>query len=183
MHNAAQVGPRGQDDRLRLVRDAKICHYARHVSRLRCQPFHALLLERQSRLVLKYLFHAGAVLPLVALRAHALHSAPLGGVEQLDLSECPLGVQAHLATQGIDFTHHLRLARPPDSRIARHPGDAVQRTRQDQHTKAGPCRCKRGLAPRVSGSHHDAVVLPAGPHCLVFCVHLLVLSPYQFMIA
>jgi len=136
--DSAEVGPGRENDRLGFVRNTEVRHHARHAARLRHQSFDALLLERQSRLVLEHLFHAGAVLPLVALRPHALHGASLGGVEQLDLRESPLGIQPHLTTQRVHFPHDLRLAGAADGGVARHPRDAVQRPRQ--HQNAQPAR-------------------------------------------
>ena len=101
---------------------------------------------------------AGGVAGLVALDADGADGRPAAGVEGLVLQAGEVGVQPHLAAQGIEFRHEVGFGEPADGRVAGHQaerpkfggdeGDAATHARGDEG----------GLASRVAGPDDDDLI-------------------------
>ncbi len=119
---------------------------------------HLVLAEFQSWLILERFFHCQRVEELVFLCPDCLHGRPFAGVEQAELEGRPIGRSRHFASERVDLSDDVALARATDGRIARHVTDAVEVWREDERRASGPRSRERGFASSMSGADDDHVI-------------------------
>ena len=68
---------------------------------------------------------------LVALGARGLDRRSLRFIEEPELDGGQVGIDGHLAAEGIDLANHLTLGLTPDGGVAAHLGDGIDIARQE----------------------------------------------------
>jgi len=91
----------------------------------------------------------------------APHGRPLERLRHAELDAGVVAGDAHQAAQGIDFAHHLTLARPPIAGLRRHlwrcgSGSSVMSGSRSPQVR----RRQAASAPRVATDHNDVVLTP-----------------------
>ena len=102
--------------------------------------------------------HAGGIGRLVALDPVSADGGAFAAIEHPELDSGAVGVQRHLAAEGVEFEDHVRFGDAADGRIAGHPRRGQRIHRDQGRADAQPRRGQRRLAAGMSGAdHHDVV--------------------------
>ena len=125
MHQAAQKGARGHHHGLRIKINLQVGGHPDCGAIAVNQRVHRRLKQVEIGLQLQHMLHPVLVGLLVALCARRLHGGSLAGVQQTKLYGGGVGIDRHLAPEGIDFTHHVPLGLAANRGIAAHLRDGV----------------------------------------------------------
>jgi hypothetical protein len=118
MHDAAEKGSGGEDDRTRGEPAAIREHDSRDTTVGERQRVRCRFDDRQSSHGGDGRLHRGGVELAVGRRARPLHGRTLATVEQAELDSGGVGDAAHQAVERIDLTHDMTLAETADGRVA-----------------------------------------------------------------
>ena len=88
---------------------------------------------------MNYPLHSQGILGLVALGASGLDGGSAGGVESFFLEGSQVGIEAHFATEGVEFKDQMAFGKSADGRVAGHAGDGGGESgnKQGGHAHAG----------------------------------------------
>jgi hypothetical protein len=150
VHQAAQEGPRGDDDGLGLEAAAvgrpNPGHAAGLLKELFRHPFH----ERQVRRVFQGPASEARIEGLVALRPRPPDSGAARSVQDLELDARLVRQDAHEPAERVHFGNELSLGQTSDRRVAGHPANRGDLPGQECRPAAHPRRGMRRLDPRVT---------------------------------
>ena len=128
----------GHDDRTGLKAHAKIGLHPGRDAILDQQPGDIALLEIEMRLPFQEGLHPKLVGLLVTLCPRGADTWPLACIEHSELDPGGVGIEAHHATQRVDFADHVAFGQSAYGRIARHLTDRVRVLREHQRLTTKP---------------------------------------------
>jgi hypothetical protein len=102
--------------------------------------------------------HAGGIGRLVALRTVGADGGTLAGIENPELDAGAIGIERHLAAEGIELKDHVGFGQAADGRIAGHPGGGEgihgDQSGADAHAGGG----QRRLATGMAGTDYNHII-------------------------
>ena len=128
--------------------------------------FHGGLFHIEIFLIFHGPGHALLVFPFIGLSAERLHRRAFGGVEQTHLDLSGIGIDAHLAAEGVDLPYHMALGGPAHAGVTGHESDMVEAQRQQKGLHAQPRRGQRRFDAGMAAADDDNIVIS----CEI-CVH------------
>ncbi len=115
--------------------------------------------EGQPGLSLQPFFHGQPVTGLVGLGSRSLDRPSPAAVEEAEVDPGFVGQATHQAADGVDLPDELSFGQAADGGIAGHLGDGFQVGGDQACALPHGAGCIGGLAPGVSGAHHDDVIV------------------------
>ena len=136
---------------------------ARHAPVLEAKGDDFVLQHREVRFLRHHALHPPRVGGLVALDARRLDGRAPSRVEHARLQHRKVRIAPHLAAEGVQLRHEVRLGDTPDGGIARHRRNPVAPQRREERPATQPGRRQRRLGARVSASDYQDVALDHAP--------------------
>ncbi len=113
--------------------------------------------DRQVFLIGQNILHRFAIQLPISLRAWAAHSRSLGTVQHSELDPSAVNRTTHHTVKRVDLANHMPLAKPANSRVARHFSDTIS-TVCDQCGFRSHARSRsRSLAPGMAPANNNHI--------------------------
>ena len=157
VHEAAQEGAGGDDHGQAVKLDVEVGANAGDFLAGEDESGDGGLEDLEVGLELQGVLEAELVSLFIALGAGRLDSGAFGFVEQAELNGGDVGVEAHFATESVDFADHLALGLAADGGVAAHLGNGVDIAGEEQGGGSHAGGGKRGFAAGVAGAADDDV--------------------------